>query len=87
MKYFALILPILLTACVSVPVERKFPELPESLKTNCVPLQEVTPGTTKLSEVLSTVVTNYGQYHECENKVDIWQTWYQQQKEIFDSVK
>jgi hypothetical protein len=43
--------------------------------------------TTKLSDVVDIVVTNYGQYKECQVKVDSWIDWYNTQKQIFESVK
>lgn len=76
-----------LTACVSVPVERRFPAVPAELLTNCPPLITVPTGTTQLSTVVQTVVTNYGQYQSCDNKNQLWIEWYNKQKEIFDSVK
>jgi hypothetical protein len=45
------------------------------------------PETTRLSDVVQSVVTNYGQYQACDNKVDTWIEWYRTQKTIFDSVK
>jgi hypothetical protein len=63
-----------------------FPEIPESLKTKCENLIDV-PQTDKLSVVLSVITKNYGQYQECSIKVDTWQQWYNEQKQIFDSVK
>jgi hypothetical protein len=85
MKLFTLLLTILLTGCVT-PVNRNFPEIPESLKTKCENLIDV-PQTDKLSVVLSVITKNYGQYQECSIKVDTWQQWYNEQKQIFDSVK
>ena len=78
----------MLSGClITTPVKRNFPEVPEELKVACPDLKEVDPNTTKLSEVLSTVSTNYGQYQECKVKVDTWIEWYKTQKEIFESVK
>jgi hypothetical protein len=85
MKLVTLLLTILLTGCVT-PVTRNFPSIPESLKTKCEDLIDV-PQTDKVSVVLSVVTKNYGQYHECSIKVDTWQQWYSEQKQIFDSVK
>lgn len=76
-----------LSACVSVPVERKFPNAPLELMTSCPPLVTVEPTTTKLSDVVQSVVTNYGQYQECDTKSQLWIEWYRTQKNIFDSVK
>lgn len=86
MKIFllSLSLVIFLSGCVT-PVKRNFPPIPESLKTQCETLLTV-PQTDKLSVVLSIVVDNYSQYHECSIKVDSWIKWYNEQKTIFDSV-
>jgi hypothetical protein len=86
MKYFIVVLTVLLTACQAVPVDRKFPEVPSDLQQACPDLKLVNP-TTKLSDVVDIVVTNYGQYKECQVKVDSWIDWYNTQKKIFESVK
>jgi len=86
MKYSLLILPFLLAGCLATPVKRNFPEVPAELKVACPDLQKVKDDA-KLSDVISTVSTNYTQYHECRAKVDAWNEWYSNQKEIFDSVK
>ena len=77
---------IMLVGCSSVPVERKFPEVPSELMETCPDLKQTQP-TEKLSEVLKVVVDNYGQYHECRLKADTWIEWYKTQKNIFESVK
>jgi hypothetical protein len=88
MKLIAIaLLTASLTACVSVPVERTFPKAPPELMTSCPPLQILDPETTRLSEVIQSVVTNYGQYQACDTQVDTWIEWYNAQKKIFDSVK
>ena len=77
-----------LTACsTTVPVKRTFPSVPQELMAECPDLKEVPEGTTELSKTLDVVVQNYGQYKECQMKVDLWITWYEKQKQIFDSVK
>lgn len=79
---------LLLAGCsTTVPVERRFPEVPQVLKTPCPELSEVKEGTTKLSEVLTVVTENYSKYHECKITVDAWIEWYDQQKKIFEEVK
>jgi hypothetical protein len=85
MKIAIVTLSLLLTACV-VPVDRKFPEVPAELQQACPDLKLISP-TTKLSEVVDVVVSNYGQYRECQVKVDSWVDWYTNQKQIFESVK
>ncbi len=86
MKYTLLILPFLLAGCLATPVKRNFPEVPQELKVACPDLQKVKDDA-KLSDVISTVSSNYTQYHECRAKVDAWNQWYNAQKEIFESVK
>ncbi len=86
MKYSLLILPFLLAGCLATPVKRNFPEVPPELKVACPDLQQVKPEA-KLSDVITTVSSNYTQYHECRAKVDAWNEWYKTQKEVFDSVK
>jgi hypothetical protein len=82
-----IILAFLATGCsTTVPIKRNFPNVPEELMVTCSELKEV-PETTKLSEVVSVVVENYGQYHQCAIKTDGWIEWYKTQKEIFESVK
>lgn len=85
MKLLLIVLVLLFTGC-STPVQRSFPDVPEELKIACPDLI-VQQQTTKLSEVISVVVGNYGQYQECQIKVDTWIEWHKQQKQIFESVK
>ena len=87
MKSLIAILAVSLTACVSVPVERKFPKAPEELMAACPDLQTIPEGTTQLSVVVEAVTANYGQYQLCQTKTSTWIEWYNKQKEIFDSVK
>ncbi len=87
MRIAILLVPFLLAGCLATPVKRNFPDVPEDLKVACPELKTVDPATTKLSDVVSVVSENYGQYQECKIKVDTWIEWYKSQKEIFDSVK
>ena len=85
MRNFVIIpLVLLLTACVAVPVERKFPTVPEVLTQQCGQLEEVPVGTTKLSDILIVVTNNYALYHECQLKVETWNEWYNTQKKIYE---
>jgi hypothetical protein len=86
MKYIALILPILLTGCFSVPVKMSFPDAPPEMKVACPDLKQVKENA-QMSDVLESVVNNYSSYHECKNKVDAWVEWHKQQKQIVDSIK
>ena len=87
MRLTIIALALALSACVSVPVERKFPKAPDELMTACADLQPIPEGTTQLSVVVEAVATNYGQYQMCQTKNATWIDWYNEQKKIFDSVK
>jgi hypothetical protein len=83
-----LLILLLLAGCsTTVPVARKFPEVPDVLMVPCPPLSQIKEGTTKLSEVVGVVTDNYFEYHKCSDKHDLWMEWFKAQKEIFDSVK
>jgi len=89
MRKLLLLAPVLLlTGCLTdVPVKSVWPEVPEELKAACPALQEIKPDTTKLSEVIDVVSSNYSSYHECQVKVDAWVEWYNTQKKIHDEIK
>jgi len=83
-----LLILLLLAGCsTTVPVARKFPEVPDVLMVPCPPLTQIKEGTTKLSDVVGVVTDNYFEYHKCSDKNDLWMEWFKAQKEIFDSVK
>ena len=85
MKKYLVIL--LLSGCsTTVPVAQKFPPISEVLQQPCKPLKEVLSNTT-LSQLTSTIVENYTEYHQCSNIVDGWQSWYTQQKKLFEELK
>jgi hypothetical protein len=87
MRLAILLLPFMLAGCLATPVQRHFPEVPSDLKEACPALKEVDQTTTKLSDVVSVVSANYGQYQECKIKVDGWIDWYNTQRKIFEEVK
>jgi hypothetical protein len=41
----------------------------------------------RASDIVETVVENYGRYNELREKIIGWQTWYQEQKKIFEGAK
>jgi hypothetical protein len=86
MKHLIIVAVLLITGCTTVPVAIKFPDVPKDMLEACPDLKLI-PETTKLSEVLPTVVDNYGQYYTCKDTVDNWIDWYKAQKKIFDSIK
>jgi uncharacterized protein YceK len=88
MKRIFLVLSVLLmVGCAATPIKRTFPSIPEELKSGCGDLRTIDTATDKLSDIITVVVENYGQYHECKIKNDSWLEWYNTQKRIFDSVK
>ena len=46
-----------------------------------------TPSTVKASELLDTVVVNYGTYYEVAEKLKGWQDWYRSEKAIFENLQ
>jgi hypothetical protein len=46
-----------------------------------------TPSSVKASELLETVVDNYGACHENAEKLRAWQEWYRTQKQIHESIR
>lgn len=46
-----------------------------------------TPSKVKASELLTTVVDNYGACHENAAKLEAWQEWYRTQKKIHEGIK
>lgn len=46
-----------------------------------------TPSEVKASQLLTTVVDNYGACHENAARLEAWQQWYRDQKRIWESIK
>ena len=87
MRILVLLSVVLLSACsIVTPVKRQFPAVPQDLTSVCPELRKL-DSTDKMSEVVSIVASNYGQYQECQAKVDAWNNWYNTQKKIFNSVE
>lgn len=87
MKKVILSLVIVLSACTSVPVKQKFPDAPVSLTEKCENLMKIEGDRVAITDMLKVVVKNYSMYYECSTKVEGWNTWYVEQKKIFESVK
>lgn len=85
MKY--LLLCVLLSACSTVvPVTSKFPDAPgKGSMEPCPNLAKLQEGV-KLSDVSKTISINYETYYSCAVKADIWQEWYQIQKNIYEKA-
>ncbi len=80
------IIPLLSACTIAVPVERHFPNVPLSLEIPCSELTELTTEDTKLSDLLDVVTENYGKYHNCKLKNELWLKWYSDQKENFEDL-
>lgn len=90
MKWAILCSTILLLGCQTNPpiiVKQKFPEANKDLMVPCPELKLADTKSSKLTDLMDTVIDNYNEYHDCRSKVNDWIFWYQEQKKIFDSVK
>jgi hypothetical protein len=87
MKKLILSLAVMLSACTTVPVAPKFPEVPQVLKEKCENLKKIEGDKVAITEMLKVVIHNYSLYYECSTKVEGWQEWYNSQKKIYESIK
>jgi len=86
-KTLIVLCTVFLAGCITVPTKREFPKVPAEIKEACPDLSLVDEKETKLSSVISVISENYGKYHDCKIKIDLWIEWYDKQKKIFESVK
>ena len=70
-----------------VPVTQKFPEADPVMLEPAPKLVPLPPGTTELDKLISNTAENYGLYYETVRRLELWQSWYKRQREIFDSTK
>ena len=85
MKYILIPVTLLLSGCWTVPVVPDFPRLPEPTTMNiaCPELKPLKSDPT-ISDISNTLNINYHTYYECAVKVDSWNSWYKQQREIYN---
>lgn len=87
MKLAAVVLVLFISGCSTfLPVERNFPDPVPELTKKCPDLKKVDESTTSIIDLLKVVVENYKLYYACANKVEGWQEWYKEQKQIFEQV-
>ena len=86
MKRLLLLIPgLMLTGCLeTIPVKHQFPPVFSEIMVSCPGLAKIPAGTEKLSDIVSVVSVNYGEYHMCKAKVDAWINWYNEQKKIYE---
>lgn len=81
-----LILSLFFVGCANIPVKQQFPEVPEELLQETKKL-ETLDNDAKISDVLKTVVNNYGICNETTILLNGWQEWYKQQERIYKEVE
>lgn len=87
MKKLIVIAALVLSGCVSVPVDRTFPKAPDELKQPAVDLKPLDTPNPQLSDMISNANDNYAEYYKLKDKYNSWIDWYNTQKQIFESVK
>ena len=84
MKYLLILISFAIAGCTTIQSRPKWPDHPGV--GSCETLLEA-KSSEKLSDLLTTVTTNYGRYHECAARVEAWDSWYKEQKRIYDESK
>lgn len=87
MKLFLTLLTILFLSGCDTLGKPKFPEPETSLMVKCSELTKLPEDPVTISQLMSNVVSNYTLYHQCANKVDGWQKWYNEQKKNYEDPK
>ena len=87
MKPLIVIICLLISGCVSVPVDREFPKVPDDLQEPVADLKILDIPNPQLSDLISNANDNYAEYYKLRDKYNGWLTWYETQKKIFESVK
>jgi hypothetical protein len=87
MKRLIVIACLIVSGCVSVPVDRKFPTVPDTLKEPAPALKTLDAPRPELSDLITNADDNYAEYYRLRDKYNGWIDWYNTQKQIFDSVK
>ena len=87
MKYGIVLSVTLLSGCWTVSVVPDFPKLPEQTSMN-IPCPTLAPlkADPTISDISTVLNTNYHTYYECAIKVDAWNAWYKQQKDLYNKT-
>jgi len=88
MKYF-LVLALLLAGCstTTVPVKRTFPAADPVMFEPAPSLKQLPTDTKDLDQLITNSVENFGEYRKLVKKYEMWQEWYNKQKENFEKVQ
>jgi len=78
---------LIVSGCVSVPVDRKFPTAPDALKEPAPALKTLAVPKPELSDLITNANDNYAEYYRLRDRYNGWIDWYNTQKQIFESVK
>lgn len=84
MKWSILFCAFFLAGCNIMPAKPKWPDGPAV--GTCPDLKDAI-SSEKLSTLLETVSVNYAEYHKCRARIESWQKWYDDQKEIYEKAK
>ena len=86
--FILILVAIILAGCsTTVPVARKFPEADPYMMEPAAELKTLPPDTVDLDKLITNSTENYGEYRKLVQRYQMWQEWYRQQKELFESVK
>lgn len=84
----SLCLAVLLMGCETTGSWPKFPAAEESLMKKCSELGQLPmDSTVTITQLMESVVNNYTLHHQCANKVEGWQKWYEEQKKAYEDAK
>lgn len=93
MRYLVFAMALFLSGCSifgqkHAPVQPpKWPDASPALIEKCKELQQMEiTNQASITDILKIVVQNYGFYHQCSNKVDGWNKWYEDQKRIYEEA-
>jgi predicted small lipoprotein YifL len=84
--FCVVLLAFSLVGCTSAGKLPNFPDVPVELEGPCQDLSTANPDI-KFSGLLEVITDNYFKYHECKLKVDMWNLWYKNQKQIYEGLK
>lgn len=70
-----------------VPVTQKFPAADPVMLEPAPQLVPLPKDTVELDKLIENTAENYGRYYELTRRLELWQQWYQKQRNIFESVR